>query len=340
MEKKHVLKPILSAVAAVLILALLLAGVTRLVEPKYMTDLVEGSMISRFYDETYDHDVLFLGDSKVYAQYSPMEIYRQTGITSYLRATPQQLIWQSYYILKETFRYETPKAVVLSVHAMRYDVPQDEAFNRLTLDQMRWSSEKWDMIQASMMEDESVWHYVFPLLRYHSRITELTQEDLDYYFKEVDNFHNGFLINKEVKPLGALPTKKPLAQYQFSEVCYDYLDKIRLLCQENGTELILVKGPCQYPFWYEQYDAQMEEYAQKHGLAYYNFMKDVDAMGIDFTTDTYDGGLHLNLAGATKMSRHIAAILAENHDLPDHRNDPVISGRYNEKLAAYDKACE
>ena len=65
-----------------------------------------------------------------------------------------------------------------------------------------------------------------------------------------------------------------------------------------------------------------------------------EEIGLDYQVDTYDGGLHLNLAGATKMSRHIAAILAENHKLPDHRNDPVISGRYNEKLAAYDKACE
>jgi hypothetical protein len=340
MEKKRNFRPLIAVISAVLILVLLLGFFTRLVQPKYMTDLVEGSMVSQFYQESHDHDVIFLGDSQIYAQFSPMEIYRQTGITAYLRATPQQLMWQSYYLLKETYRYETPKAVVLSVNAMRYETPQDEAFNRLSLDKMRWSSEKWDMIQASMMEDEEVWHYIFPLLRYHSRITELTQEDWDYLFKEVNNFHNGFLINKEVKPMGALPTKKPLAQYQFSDVCYDYLDKIRLLCEENGTELILVKAPSQYPFWYEEYDAQMEEYAAKHGLAYYNFLEDVETMGIDFQTDTYDGGLHLNLAGATKMSKHFASILEKNHDLPDRRSDPQIAARYEEKLALYDEACK
>ena len=340
MEKKRNFRPLIAVISAVLILVLLLGFFTRLVQPKYMTDLVEGSMVSQFYQESHDHDVIFLGDSQIYAQFSPMEIYRQTGIVSYLRASPQQLIWHSYYLLKETLHYETPKAVVLSVNSLRYSEPQNEAYNRLVLDKMRWTSEKWDMIQASMMEDESVWHYVFPLLRYHSRITELTQEDWDYFFVETNNFHNGFLINKEVKPMGAMPTMKPLRDYQFSDVCYDYLDRIRLLCQENGIELILVKSPSQYPFWYEEYDQQMKDYAAKHGLTYYNLMDDVEAMGIDFQTDTYDGGLHVNLAGATKLSKHFAGLLEANHDLPDRRNDPAYSARYEEKLALYDEACK
>lgn len=340
MEKKHFWKRFVTVICAVLVLVLLLGFFTRLVEPKYMTDLQEGSMVSQYYNEIHDHDVIFLGDSQIYAQFSPMEIYRQSGIVSYLRASPQQLIWHSYYLLKETYRYEKPKTVVLSVNSLRYGEPQDEAFNRLALDKMRWSADKWDVIQASMMEDESLWHYVFPLLRYHSRITELTREDWEYFFKEVNNFHNGFLINKEVKPMEALPTMRPLRDYQFSDVCYEYLDKIRLLCQENGTELILVKSPSQYPFWYEEYDQQMKEYAAKHGIAYYNLMDDVEAMGIDFQTDTYDGGLHVNLAGATKLSKHFAALLEANHDLPDRRNDPAYSARYEEKLALYDEACK
>ena len=109
MEKKRNWKPLISVIAAVLILVLLLGFFTRLVQPKYMTDLVEGSMVSQYYHEIHDHDVIFLGDSQIYAQFSPMEIYRQTGIVSYLRASPQQLIWHSYHLLKETLRYETPR---------------------------------------------------------------------------------------------------------------------------------------------------------------------------------------------------------------------------------------
>ena len=97
-----------------------------------------------------------------------------------------------------------------------------------------------------------------------------------------------------------------------------------------------MKAPSVYPFWYDEYDAQIQEYADKHGLAFYNFLDQVEEMGIDYNVDTYDGGLHLNLAGAQKLSRHFAGILAEKHGMEDHRNDPAIAAEYEEKLRLYD----
>ena len=325
-----------SVTAVLLTFALILGLLTALLSPKYMTDLVEGSMISQYYRESGDHDVVFIGDCEVYANFSPMEIYRERGITSYVRGSSQQLFWQSYYILRETFEYETPKAVVLNVNAMRYSEPVSEAYNRLTIDKMKWSDEKIGIIMASMTEEESFWSYVFPVLRYHSRFDELTGEDLRYMFNVRDNTWNGFLMNKEVKPVGTLPAKRVLADYSFGEICYDYLEKIRLLCGENGTELILVKAPSVYPYWYDEYDAQIREYADSNDLSYYNLLDYVDEIGINYETDTYDGGLHLNLSGATKLSVWFARILAENHDLPDRREESAIARIYDEKLRLYD----
>jgi len=335
------LKNTLSVIAVILVFALVLSFLTLLLQPKYMEDLVEGSMLSQYYDE-YDeaggHDVIFIGDCEVYANFSPMEMYRQAGITAYVRGSSQQLMWQSYYVLAETFRYETPKVVVLNVNAMRHGEPVSEAFNRLTIDKMKWSKEKVGIIRASMMEEEDFWSYVFPILRYHSRFDELTSEDFRYLFTRKDNTWNGHLVNQEVNPVETLPAKRPLRDYQFADVCYEYLDKMRLLCEENGTELILIKAPSVYPYWYDEYDAQMEDYAAQHGLTFYNFLDYVDEIGIDYTTDTYDAGLHLNLAGATKLSRFFADMLAENHGLEDHRNDPVVAAVYDEKLRLYDEA--
>ena len=148
-------KTVLSVLAVLLAFVLLLCLMTRLFTPKYMTDLVEGSMLSQYYREAGGHDVIFIGDCEVYANFTPMELYRQQGITAYVRGSSQQLIWQSYYILKETLKYETPKAVVYNVNAMRHPEPIKEEFNRLTIDEMRWSAEKVGIIRASMMEEET-----------------------------------------------------------------------------------------------------------------------------------------------------------------------------------------
>lgn len=324
-------------ILVLLVFCLLLSAVTILLQPKYMTDLVEGSMLSQYYREAGGHDVIFIGDCEVYANFTPMELYRQQGITAYVRGSSQQLIWQSYYILKETLEYEIPKAVVLNVNAMRYSEPVSEAFHRLTIDKMRWSDEKVGIIRASMTEEENFWSYVFPILRYHSRFDELTKEDFQYFLKTKDNTWNGHLVNQNVLPVETLPTKRVLADYRFGDICYDYLEKIRLLCEDNGVELILIKAPSVYPYWYEEYDAQIQEYADEHGLAFYNFLDHVEEIGIDYQLDTYDGGLHLNLAGAEKLSVFFADILAEKHGIPDHRQDPDIAAEYDEKLQAYDE---
>ena len=336
--KNKTLKTVLSVVAVLLVFAALLTLATMLLQPKYMTDLVEGSMINQYYREDKNHDVIFVGDCEVYANYTPMEMYREAGITAYVRGTSQQLIWQSYYILKETFEYEKPQAVVFNVNAMRYSEPVSEAYNRLTIDNMKWSDEKLGIIKASMMEEEDFFSYVFPILRYHSRFDELTGEDFEYLFKEKDNTWNGHLVNKEVNPVESLPAKRPLGDYSFADICWEYLDKMRTLCEENGSEFILVKAPSVYPYWYDEYDAQIEEYAAEHGLAFYNFLDFADDIGIDYSTDTYDAGLHLNLDGAEKLSVYFARILAENHGIADRSDDPEISAIYDEKLRLYDEA--
>lgn len=336
--KNKTLKTALSVIAVLLVFAIVLTFATMLLQPKYMTDLVEGSMINQYYREDKNHDVIFIGDCEVYANYTPMEMYREAGITAYIRGTSQQLIWQSYYILKETFEYEKPQAVVFNVNAMRYSEPVSEAYNRLTIDNMKWSDEKVGIIKASMMEEEDFFSYVFPILRYHSRFDELTGEDFEYLFKEKDNTWNGHLVNKEVNPVESLPAKRPLGDYAFADVCWEYLEKMRALCEENGSEFILVKAPSVYPYWYDEYDAQIEEYAEKHGLAFYNFLDFAADIGIDYSTDTYDAGLHLNLDGAEKLSVYFARILAENHGITDRREDLEVSAVYDEKLQLYDKA--
>ena len=315
----------------ILVFIILFLFFSRLLEPKYATSLVEGSMISQYYNEPKDHEVIFIGDCEVYANFSPLVMYEEQGIKSYIRGSSQQLIWQSYYILEETLKYETPKVVIFNVNSMRYSEPVSEAYNRLTIDYMKWSKQKFDIINASMTEEENIWYYIFPILRYHSRYDELASEDFEYLFKRKDNTFNGFLVNKNIKPVESLPTKRPLGNYQFADICYEYLDKITKLCKDNGIKLVLIKAPSLYPYWYDEYDKQIQEYAEKNDVDYYNLKNYVDEIGIDFSVDTYDAGLHLNLTGATKLSKFFAKILKENYNLTDYSGDPI----YEQKLREY-----
>lgn len=332
MSKK---KKILTALSITAVVVLSLWILQRLVMPKYMTGIVEGAMIAEYYEEEKNHDVIFIGDCEVYENFVPAVLWEEYGIHSFIRGSAQQLIWQSYYLLEETLKYETPEVVVFNVLSMKYNTPQKEAYNRMTIDGMKWSSSKIGSIQASMTSEENFLDYVFPILRYHTRITELTEDDFKYLFQKDKVTFNGYYMRVDVKPAENVPTGRPLADYSFGETAYEYLNKITNLCKEKGVQLVLIKAPSLYPYWYDEWEIQMEEYAKENGLLYINFLELLEECGLDFTTDTYDGGLHLNLSGAKKASLWFGKFLAEECGIESRRGEPELEAKWEEKLAAY-----
>ena len=330
--KKRILSWSSAAVAVVLIWQLL----TWLLIPKYMTSIPEGALIAEYYEEKTPHQVLFVGDCEVYENFSPITLWEEYGITSYIRGSAQQLIWQSYYLLEEMLKRESPEAVVFNVLSLKYDTPQNEAYNRMSIDGMQWSASKWGAIQASMTEEENAITYLLPLLRYHSRWNELSAEDITYLFRRDPVGYNGYLMQTGVRPVTAQPQWVPLEDYAFSPICMEYLDNMRKLCEDYGVELILIKAPSIYPLWYDEGDEQIVAYAEDNGLAYYNLLALVEEVDIDWEKDTYDAGLHLNVWGAEKLSRYFGQLLTERHGLTSQKSDAALSAVWAEKSAAYE----
>lgn len=334
--KKRIFCLLLMAAVAITGLWLL----QKLLMPKYMHGIVEGAMIEEYYGEEMDHDVVFIGDCELYENISPVVLWEEYGINSYIRGSAQQLIWQSYYLMEETIKYEKPKVIVFNVLSMKYNEPQKEAYNRMTLDGMRWSLSKINSIRASMTPEENFIEYVFPILRFHSRFSELEKDDFTYLFQRDLVTHNGYYMRVDVKAAENVPEGKPLGDYQFGENAYYYLDKMVQLCEENGVELVLVKAPSLYPYWYDEWEEQMETYAAEHGLKYYNFLENIEEIGLDFSVDTYDAGLHLNLAGAEKLSSYFGNILATECGLESRRGEEALEESWKEKIAAYQAEIE
>ena len=247
------------------------------------------------------------------------------------------MTWQSYYLLEETLQRETPQVVVFNVLALKYGKPQSEAYNRMTLDGMEWSASKIEAIRASMTEDESFLSYVFPILRFHSRWSELTGEDLRYLFSRDRVSHNGYLMQTDVLPMETVLDPVPLVDYTLPETSMQYLEQMRLLCAEKGVEFVLIKAPTnswRY-YWYDEWDEQIVSYAEDKGLDYYNFIPLYEQIGIDWSQDTYDGGAHLNVWGAEKMTAYFGRILTEKYGLQDRRDDAALSLVWDEKVALY-----
>ncbi len=334
------MKKIISIIAAVLVVVAVLFALQRVLTPKYVSEAQDGRLIAEYYDSAKNHDVVFVGDCEVYENVSPVTLWEEYGISSYVRGSPQQLIWHSYYLMEETLKYEKPEAFVFNVLSMKYGEPQNEAYNRLALDGMKWSKSKAASVQASMTEEEEYITYLFPLLRFHSRWSEIKGEDFKYAFRKVPQLSiNGYLMRIDVDGVEELRPGQAGKDAPFADVCWEYLDKMRTLCQENGVELILIKAPTSTPqwFWYDSWDQAVEDYANANGIRYYNFLENVDEIGLDYTTDTYDQGGHLNLSGAEKFSRYFGDILVNELELADHRGDDAYEPIWTELTAQYEQ---
>ena len=73
-------------------------------------------------------------------------------------------------------------------------------------------------------------------------------------------------------------------------------------------------------------------------------MKLTDKIGIDYSTDTYDAGLHMNLSGAEKLSDYIGNLLSDYWKVPNRKDEKLLSEIWNKKIELYEediqKQCE
>ncbi len=316
--------------------AALLFFAQRVLMPKYQGAVIEGNFTEEYYRDPTRHELLIIGNCESYENISTMKLWEDFGITSYIRGNSNQLVSQSYYLLMDALKRETPKAVIFNVQAMMVEGQDTEEYNRMVFDGMKWSRFKWEGIQASAMEEEHMAEYLFPLLRYHSRWSKLTKEDFLYSIKEkpLTSF-NGYYLRADVRPAGEFPRERRKADYTFPEENYRYLDMMRKACEERGIAFILMKAPSLYPEWTEPYERQILQYAGEHDLLYINLLADMDKAGLDMTKDTYDEGLHLNVYGAEKVASYLGPILTEQFGLSDYRKEEETAFYYNERLLAY-----
>ena len=98
-----------------------------------------------------------------------------------------------------------------------------------------------------------------------------------------------------------------------------YLQKIADLCREQNAQLILFSVPSPTNWTVRRHNT-VGDTAQELGVPYLD--GNLVDLGIDWDTDSYDGGDHLNYYGAAKVTGWLGTYLGENASLTDCREDP------------------
>lgn len=308
---KHVLK----GAAFFLGLAVILAAVSGIFQPKNNTaedGMREVKANGILGEREHSVDVLVLGDSESFSAISPMNMWKEYGITAYVCGTSGQPLYLSQKFLKQAFLKQRPAVVILET---------DNIYGKIKLS---------DALAQPFYE-------LFPVLEYHDRWKSLKASD----FLERPSYTGtdeckGYFYSAAVAPADSAGYMAPDDGVEKIPARNKrYVKRIAEFCQANGAEFLLVSTPSTKNWNYRRHNG-IQKLAEKYGLAYIDMNLMTEQVPINWQTDTRDQGDHLNHAGAIKVSRYLGSYLTERYGLTDHRNDPAYGdwSRAAEKFTA------
>lgn len=278
-----------------------------------------------FYEEPDNSlEVVFCGSSSILRDISPMELYGEYGIAGYSMATTLQAPQVTAFCVKEALSYHDPKVVVINAEAIaqKYNYSGREGQLHTALDPYRFS---WDKLQTIISvcrndEKQSIWDYLFPVVRYHDSWWQGEDFERLEYGRSCRKGYVGMRTSVEVQPASdyMAVSGKPVS---YVEESLEYYREAIHAVRESGAQVLVVKLP-RTTWTLEEHEA-LAAFAEENGADFLDFNTEQmwQETGLDVNTDFYDKN-HLCHTGAVKLSRVLGQYLKEHYDLTDVRNMP------------------
>ena len=299
----------------------------------------EGTAVGDFYKEERDtYEVILIGSSRMLFGIDPRILKSEYDIDAYNFAQYGQHLPLNYYYVLDAIRTQHPKKVVLDVY--RLDLELNEQTDDLvhmheSIDNMVWSKNKIKAIHDLNSISNSPQYYL-PFIYYHSRWKELNKSD----FVNGDETIFGYRELSSATPYDAFEIVPENEKLTPSDTVMEYLEKIRIVCEESGTELVLInllrysplddgnlaisddmseeekveinikKSDCETNLRLQKMANGLADYAKEHNLLYINYNHIIDEIDFDFKNDMYDEN-HANINGALKQTEYLGRMIKQ-----------------------------
>ena len=329
---------------------------------------------AEYYNITADTDVqaLFIGSSHVYNSIDPMGIYKKAGITAYSLSTAAQPVEVSRYVLEDALSKIKPSVVFLDVSLLLRE-GKSSSWYRLVLDNMRLNTAKVNLAAAytrffeESNKTDAFVSALFPLLQYHTRWSELAKIDfsinrrLNYQWKgfnptvtsvsailDVDLMNNvdDKLQNKEIQTddedenVENHTNEENTEGLELPRENIELLLEMKKMCDEANVDFRLFKVPSlnfsQYytGAWTLSKSQSIKKVSEEYGIPFLDLMYDVD-LALDWNTDSCDGGQHLNILGAKKITNYMVDYMRQECGV-----QPAVNRHYEEDMPSYEDVME
>lgn len=314
---KRILKKFFRITSFLMILVLMLGGISWIVSPKDNRNMHNTTANGFLGEKPNTIDVLILGDSESFTSFSPMQIWRDYGYTTYVCGTSRQYVQDTYNFLVSFTESQKPKVVFLEANLM-----------------YRAEGRLGDIFRVA----QNTASKFMPVFEYHNRWKRLGIND----FHKTKGYTwrdelKGFRINGKIVPYEGTPQymKKTDKAKRLPPVCTYYFRKMAELCKEKNIELVLVSTASPANWSYEKHNG-VDKLAKEYGLTYLDMNLIVDKLNIDWKNDTYDKGDHLNFYGAQKATAYLGEYIKNNFSITDNRGKEEFK-HWDDDLKVYEK---
>ena len=312
-------KRVISLTIFICLLVLCLMIFMRVFNYKYVEGI--GTMKNYYKCRENSIDVVFFGTSHMYNGMNTQVLWDEYGIASYDLCGAIQPLWNTYYYVKEALKTQKPKLLVVDCYSI---IQTGEGIGPAkyikNIYGMKPSIDKLNAV-LTCFEEEKISDYILEYPTYHSRYTELTEEDFRTNMGHAYlNDWKGYVVYDVIEPQKRNDFSENIGSCDLYPRCEEYMRKIIELAKENDVPLLLVVLP--YSLSEEdtlQYN-RVSEIASEYGVPLINFNYLYDDIGLDFENDLGDYA-HLNYIGSEKFTKYFGNIVTEQYDIPNHKKD-------------------
>lgn len=300
-------------------------------------DIDSYKYMAGFYDIPDDSlDAVYIGSSIGYMFFCPSWAWEHYGIAVYPFASGGQPISAAKYLIEEARKKQPDALYIINIPAYLGIGANDAVTCHLLSDYIPLSEDKlnlvWNVGEWGGIPAAERLEYLFSIIRYHSRWSELKKDD----FHELKDDLRGNVFPRFLQSRIAYSSscttstrKEPLTVYQ--EKCvkelFDY-------CASNQVKCLFVISPIVVTD--ESMIARLNTFCdmcEKEGYPVVNMLENWQDVKIDWTYD-YLNETHVNIHGALKTTDYLMSYLSENYPFSDKRGDEEYS-EWDEAYESY-----
>lgn len=269
-------------------------------------------------------DVVYIGTSQYHMGITPLQIWKEYGITGASFNAPLCRARLSYYMIKEVLKYQNPKVIVLDAAVVRGGT-DEEVVNRRTISQFKLSPLKfqalYNCLELKGKTIDEIINTAFQFFAYHDKWNQLGEKDFTGDSSSLA-YQKGYLLTTDCTPYSEMDheANQTPTLFTMDEKTTDYMGKIKTLCEEKGVDLMVVKLPSD--MWNVTYAGIVGRWAEANDVTFLDLTQKQLQRQMHFDKETsYFDGNHMNRIGAETVSSYLGNYLTQHYQFDAHSQE-------------------